>query len=50
VLTSTDLVHWTADAGSAEFITMSGDVQTVTFTLGPGLLNAPKLFIRVTAR
>ena len=49
VLTSTNLSTWTPDAGAAESITTSGGVETVTFTLSPGLLGAPRLFVRVEA-
>ena len=49
VLTSTDLLTWTPDAGSAESITTSGDVQTVTFTVSHTAVNG-KLFVRVAAQ
>ncbi|MEI8039100.1 MAG: immunoglobulin domain-containing protein [Verrucomicrobiota bacterium] len=49
VLTSTDLVTWTPDAGTAESITTSGDVQTVTFTVSHPAANG-KLFLRVAAQ
>jgi hypothetical protein len=49
VLTSTDLVTWTPDAGTAESIATSGDVQTVTFTVTNPAVNG-KLFVRVAAQ
>jgi hypothetical protein len=49
VMTSTDLVNWSPDAGVGESIATSGQVETVTFTLTPALLTAPKLFVRVEA-
>jgi fibronectin-binding autotransporter adhesin len=49
VLTSSNLVAWTPDVGAAESFTTSGDVQTVTFTVSPALLTAPRLFVRVAA-
>ena len=49
VLTSTDLVTWTPDAGTAESIATSGDVQTVTFTVTNPAVNG-RLFVRVTAQ
>ena len=49
VWTSTDLVHWTEDAGAGASVTTSGDVETVTFTPSPELLTELKLFVRVTA-
>jgi len=48
VWTSTDLVNWIPDAGSAESTTISGDVETVTFTV-TALPADGKLFVRVTA-
>jgi hypothetical protein len=50
VLTSTDLVTWTPDAAVGETIAISGAVETVTFSLSPALLEAPKLFVRVQAQ
>ena len=49
VLTSTDLVTWAPDAGSAESIATNGDVQTVTFTVSNPAVNG-KLFVRVKAQ
>ncbi len=48
VLTSTDLVTWTPDTGSAETIVTAGDVQTVTFTVTNPAVDG-KLFVRVKA-
>ena len=49
VLTSTDLVTWTPDAGSAQSIVTAGDVQTVTFTVSNLAVNG-MLFVRVKAQ
>ena len=48
VLTSADLVHWAADAGSAESVVTNGSVETVTFTVTTPAVNG-KLFVRVEA-
>ena len=49
VLTSTDLVTWTPDAGSGESIATNGDVQTVTFTVTNPSFRG-RLFVRVAAQ
>lgn len=49
VLTSTDLVTWTPDAGATESVTTLDEVETVEVTLSAALLTAQKLFIRVEA-
>ncbi len=49
VLTSSNLVGWTPDAGATESFTTSGEVETVTVTVSPALLTAPRLFVRVAA-
>ena len=49
VLTSTDLVTWTPDTGSAQSIVTAGDVQTVTFTVSNPAVDG-KLFVRVKAQ
>ena len=49
VLTSTNLVTWTPDAGAvAESVVTAGDVQTVTFTVANPAVNG-LLFVRVKA-
>ncbi len=49
VLTSTDLVTWTPDAGAvAESVVTAGEVQTVTFTVSNPAVNG-QLFVRVKA-
>jgi fibronectin-binding autotransporter adhesin len=48
VLTSTDLVTWKPDTGSAETIVTVGDVETVTFTVTNPAVDG-KLFVRVEA-
>ena len=49
VLTSTNLVTWTPDAGAvAESVVTTGGVQTVTFTLANPAVNG-QLFVRVKA-
>jgi hypothetical protein len=47
--TSTDLVMWTEDGGATltPGAPDANNIQTVEVTLSPGLLNAPKLFVRV---
>jgi autotransporter-associated beta strand protein len=48
VLTSTDLVTWTPDAGSAQSVLTNGAVETVSFTISKPAVNG-KLFLRVQA-
>ena len=49
VLTSTNLVTWTPDAGAvAESVVTAGSVQTVTFTVANPAVNG-QLFVRVKA-
>ncbi len=48
VLTSTDLVTWTPDAGSAQSVLTNGAVETVSFTISKPSVNG-KLFVRVQA-
>ena len=49
VETSTDLVMWTEDTGAVltPGAPDANGVETVAVTLSPGLLSAPKLFVRV---
>jgi autotransporter-associated beta strand protein len=47
VWTSTDLVTWALDAGAAESITTSGDIQMVTVTVSASLLTGAQMFVRV---
>ena len=50
VTTSTDLVNWVVDAGSAQSVAPgSGGIETVTFTLTNSTVNG-KLFVRVKAQ
>ena len=50
VWTSTDLATWSKDLGAVEGTpTTASGVETVPVTISPGLLTAPKLFVRVTA-
>ena len=48
VLTSTDLVTWTPDAGLAQSVLTNGAVETVSFTVSKPSVNG-KLFVRVKA-
>jgi autotransporter-associated beta strand protein len=50
VWTSTDLTTWTQDFGATQNITTTADnVQTVSVTLSPALLNSGTRFVRVQA-
>ena len=50
VTTSTDLVNWVTDAGSAQSVAPStGGIETVTFTLSNTAANG-KLFVRIQAQ